>query len=137
MWGFLGHGPREYHIALCGALTLRSPVSPSGCASSAQRLASTQSAERLAVTRIPLPSGWRRSQAQGLAATRTPGSVGTVRLRVVLNLINPSRAQSTGNQIYPSGRDRQLTDLRFSSALGGDRDSKYRDASGHRDRPRS
>ncbi len=30
----------------------------------------------------------------------------------------PSRAQSTGNQvmmIYPSGRDRQLTDLRFSS----------------------
>ena len=94
-------------------------MSPSGCASSAQRLASTQSAERLAVTRIPLPSGWRRSQAQGLAATRTPGSVGTVRLRVVLNLINPSRAQSTGtgNQIYPSGRDRQLTvtDLRFSS----------------------
>jgi hypothetical protein len=36
---------------------------------------------------------------------------------VVLNLINPSRAQSTGNQIYQSGRDRQfkLTDLRFSS----------------------
>jgi hypothetical protein len=59
---------------------------------------------------------------------------------VVLNLINPSRAQSTGNQIYPSGRDRQLTarDSRLSSALGGDRDSKYRaDASGHRDRPRS
>ena len=70
-------------------------------------------------TRIPQPSGWprRRSQAQGLAATQTPGSVGTVRLRVVLSLINPSRAQSTGNQIYPSGRDRQLTvtDLRFSS----------------------
>ena len=92
-------------------------MSAIGCASSAQRLASTQSAERLAVTRtrIPQPSGWRRSQAQGLAATRTPGSVGTVRLRVVLSLINPSRAQSTGNQIYPSGRDRQLTDLRFSS----------------------
>jgi hypothetical protein len=109
-------------------------VSPSGCASSAQRLASTQSAERLAVTRIPLPSGWRRSQAQGLVATRTPGSVGTVRLRVVLNLINPSRAQSTGNQIYPSGRDRQfkLTDLRFSSVAVRSRDSKYRDASGHR-----
>ena len=46
------------------------------------------------MTGIPQPSGWRRSQAQGLAATRTPGSVGTVRLRVVLSLINPSRAQS-------------------------------------------
>jgi hypothetical protein len=121
VWGFLGHGPRECQI-LSGALRLRLPVFPSGCASSAQRLASTQtsrsqSAERLAVTGIPQPSGWRRSQAQGLAATRTPGSVGTVRLRlrVVLSLINPSRAQSTGNQVYPSGRDRQLTDLRFSS----------------------
>lgn len=117
--------PGEYHIALSEALReaavarfsewLRQVRSAAG--QHPTWLATFESAERLAVTRIPLPSGWRRSQAQGLAATRTPGSVGTVRLRVVLNLINPSRAQSTGNQIYPSGRDRQLTDLRFSSAL--------------------
>jgi hypothetical protein len=129
---------RECHI-LSGALRLRLPVSPSGCASSAQRLASTQSAERPAVTGmmiIPQPSGWRRSQAQGLAATRTPGSVGTVRLRlrVVLNLINPSRAQSTasGNQVYPSGRDRCPVGGLTILLSGGDRDSKHRDAGGTR-----
>ena len=43
-------------------------MSPSGCASSAQRLASTQSAERLAVTRIPLPL------VERLAAIPSPGA---------------------------------------------------------------
>lgn len=83
--------PGEYHIALSEALReaavarfsewLRQVRSAAG--QHPTWLATFESAERLAVTRIPLPSGWRRSQAQGLAATRTPGSVGTVRLRVV------------------------------------------------------
>jgi hypothetical protein len=125
--GFLGHGPREYHIALSEALSeaavasvsewlrLFSPAAgqhPKCRAAGSDRDRDPPlAAQRLAA--IPSPGG--------PAATRAPGSVGTVRLRlrVVLNLINPSpsRAQSTGNQIYPShgSRDRQLTDLRFSS----------------------
>ena len=124
-------------------MRLRLPVSAIGCASSAQRLAtgSTQSGHRAA-------GSDRDPPAQRLAAIPSPGAGSDSDTR----LSGYSHGQAPGGPEFDKSEScavhwqsnlsewsRPAVDRDGLTILlsGGDSDSKHRDASGHRDRPRS
>jgi hypothetical protein len=143
VWGFLGHGPREYHIALsealseaavaslCDWLRLFSPAAGQHpkCRAAGSDSDQDPPAQRLAAAAIPSPGAGSDSDTRLSGYSQAPGGPE----------FDKSESCAVHWQSNLSEWSRPAVDRDGLTILlsGGDSDSKYRDASGHRDRPRS
>lgn len=125
MWGFLGHGPREYHIALSEALGEAAVASVCDWL----RLFSPAAGQhpKCGLAAIPSPGAGSDSDTRLSGYSQAPGGPE----------FDKSESCAVHWQSNLSEWSRPAVDGLTILLSGGDRDSKYRDASGHRDRPRS